>query len=813
MTVPPGFVVETIQSGFTLPTDFAFARDGRIFVAEKAGRVWVVQNGQRLRTPFIDLSNEVNSMFDRGLLGLALHPDFPATPYLYLAYTYEPPEAAGYSQEGSRTARIVRVTAAGNVAAAGSAVVLAGAEGGFAAIGNPDKHDTRPWSCEDPDRTPYPDCLPADGMAHTIGALVFGPDGALYAANGDGIVDFSGSMRAQTLESLAGKILRIDPLIGDGYANNPFYDGDPSANRSKVFVYGMRNPFRFAFHPVTGRLLVADVGNNGWEEITLAAAGDNLGWPCFEGPEATGISPTCGGLYTGKANVKPLYAYPHGNGRGAVIGGAFYTGATFPARYHNAFFYGDFNASTIDYLVVDANGTATSATFAEHAVAPVQMRVGADGSLYVLLIASGALVRIRYAGGASREPANAPAVAAASPSETAPTVTIDSPDAGARYRLGDQVTLAGSAVDAGGAAVPPDGLRWEAVLHHNDHVHYDTYHHAGPTGTFTYDDHGDNSYVELCLIAKATAGGEEGRACRDLYAQETTVTLESDPPGLPISYEGAVRPAPYQVVTYAGARRTVAVVPGAGSGLTFAGWSDGVQELSRSLEVGDSPMTLVARFTGAENVDAAEQAAAPDELGEGETEASASAAAEASQVPEDRAESAGPASAVPPANSSTGHILREYWTGIGGKEVADLVKSEAYQGAPAGYELLPRLEAPNLFANDFGERIRGYIVPPVTGVYTFWIAADDSAELWLSVDTSPARARLIASVPAWTSIRQWDKYAEQQSFPIRLEAGRSYYIEVLHKEADQKDNLAVAWEIPGQVRAVIDGAYLAPIGD
>ena len=98
----------------------------------------------------------------------------------------------------------------------------------------------------------------------------------------------------------------------------------------------------------------------------------------------------------------------------------------------------------------------------------------------------------------------------------------------------------------------------------------------------------------------------------------------------------------------------------------------------------------------------------------------------------------------------------------------------------------------------------------MTGEYRFWIAADDSAELWLSTDARPANARQIAAVTQWTSMRDWDKYAEQASGPVRLRAGQRYYIEVLHKQSDQKDNVSVAWEIPGEERAVIDGAYLSP---
>ena len=724
--LPDGFVQSAIAAGFSLPTDFAFAPDGRIFVAEKAGRIRVVQNGSVLGAPLLDISSRVNSMFDRGLLGMTLHPDFPSTPYLYVAYTYEPPEASGYSQEGSRTARISRFTVSGNSAKPSSELVLVGAGGTFDTIGSPDMHDTRPWSCEADDRTPYPDCMPADGMAHTIGMVAFGPDGALYAANGDGVVDFSGSMRAQTYESLAGKILRIDPGTGNGYTNNPFFDGDVTSNRAKVFVYGMRNPFRFDFHPETGKLFVADVGNNKWEEITIAEPGDNLGWPCYEGPEQTGISPTCGGLYTGKEHRRPTYAYPHADGRGAAIGGAFYTGDNFPARYRNAFFYGDFNASTIDVLTFADDGTPVSTPFATNAVAPVRMATGPDGALYVLFIADGTLRRIRYTGGGGDDGAPSVALAAPLPAGTPPIVTIDTPADGAAIAIGATVAMAGSAVEEDGTPVPDAQLRWEGLLRHKEHIHYDYLRATGPTAELVYEDHGDETWLEVCLIAEGSGG--EGRACIELF-----------------------------------------------------------------------PSADIPSETGAE---------ATDTVGES---AGAVAAAEP-EVPAGSSENADDATPVDTSEASgiQQGIRREVWSNIGGDAIADLTSLAAYPSSPDMVEILTALEVSGPLADDYGERLSGYLVPPRSGIYTFWIAADDQGELWLSVDDAPERARLIATAPKWTGQRQWDKYPEQQSVPIRLNAGERYYVEVLHKEAGQKDNVAVAWEGPGLERQVIAERYLAP---
>jgi len=160
-----------------------------------------------------------------------------------------------------------------------------------------------------------------------------------------------------------------------------------------------------------------------------------------------------------------------------------------------------------------------------------------------------------------------------------------------------------------------------------------------------------------------------------------------------------------------------------------------------------------------------------------------------------------------------GSITREWWLGISGSNVSDLTSNSAYPDSPDGAELLPRLEGPTDWVDNYGARVRGFLHPSVTGNYTFWIASDDGGELWLSDDHTAEGLSLIANVPGWSSPREWDKFPEQQSATIPLEAGRVYYIEVLHKEGGVLDNLAVAWAYPGSSQAVIEGAFLSPYGE
>ncbi len=162
-----------------------------------------------------------------------------------------------------------------------------------------------------------------------------------------------------------------------------------------------------------------------------------------------------------------------------------------------------------------------------------------------------------------------------------------------------------------------------------------------------------------------------------------------------------------------------------------------------------------------------------------------------------------------PIDTGMGKVLREWWMGIGGTAVHNLTSHANYPNNPTGREMITKFEGPSGFGDNYGTRIRGYLHPPTTGNYTFWIAGDDNCQLWLSTDGSPAHAVQIASVPGYTNSREWTKYAAQQSDSILLQAGVKYYIEALHKEGAGGDHVAVAWTGPGISQQVIDGAYLS----
>jgi aryl-phospho-beta-D-glucosidase BglC (GH1 family) len=165
---------------------------------------------------------------------------------------------------------------------------------------------------------------------------------------------------------------------------------------------------------------------------------------------------------------------------------------------------------------------------------------------------------------------------------------------------------------------------------------------------------------------------------------------------------------------------------------------------------------------------------------------------------------------VPEGTGGSGTILREYWLNLTGTTIASLTSSPSYPNSPTGSESLTSLEGPTNAGENYGARIRGYVHPPITGAYTFWLASDDYGELRLSTSTNPANATRIAYVEGWTGPREWSKYPTQRSAAVNLTAGQRYYIEVLHKEAMGGDNVAVSWQGPGIAQAVIGGSFLSP---
>lgn len=422
---PYVFKSEVVIDGLTEPTTMQFARDGRLFIAEKSGKFLIYQNGALLPEPFMDLSEDVNNTFDRGVLGFALHPNFPETPYLYVFYVYDPPSVEPDGM-GSRVSRLERFKAdpqnPNRVAATPDArKVLLGKNSVLANIGNVnDTFDQTSQSCYAEATGYVQDCLGEDSLTHAGGTVLFAKDGSLWVSIGEGGLAGTDlrAVRAQSLDSMAGRIVRINPETGEGYPDNPFYDGNPNSNRSKTVSYGLRNPFRFLLHPSTEQLYIGDVGQVTWEEVNTGV-GKNFGWPCFEGnndenaimtafaeTKNARVRAVCDPLYAvkDKAIEAPLFSYKHLRSE-SVIMGAVYTGTNYPAYLQGALVFADYNWDKISYmriqdgethrmhpLLYETRETATSGQ--------AQIVQAPDGNLWYVLFTStpekGQIRRIVY---------------------------------------------------------------------------------------------------------------------------------------------------------------------------------------------------------------------------------------------------------------------------------------------------------------------------------------------------------------------------------------------------------------------------------
>ncbi len=354
--VPPGFVDELAAHGLNVPTTFVFASTGRIFVAERAGALRLVENGILYPTPMVELP--VETFAEQGFLGLALNPDFQTSGHITVCYTL-------YSGNVfNNINRVSRLTVSGDVVDPASEVVL------------------------------FDDIPTGDGGFHVGGSVGFAPDGSLFVSTGDTAWN---PPYPQDLGRLEGKMLRLN-ADGSVPPDNPFVG--VAGARPEIYQYGLRNPFRFSFHPATGDPWIGDVGFNSFEEVNTSSAGANFGWPMYEG-NASPPDPTV---------VDPVYGYDHSEPAAAIIGGCIYEGTEFPPAYRGNYFYADNPLGWIGRVVLDAQHNVVSY---EHqwgrtvawggGAGPADLKLGPDGALYYCLL-NGQLRRIRALDASGVEP-------------------------------------------------------------------------------------------------------------------------------------------------------------------------------------------------------------------------------------------------------------------------------------------------------------------------------------------------------------------------------------------------------------------------
>lgn len=409
--------------------------DDLALVAHKKGQISIVNTttGEVSDDLLIDLRDEVNSNSDRGLMDIVIHPDFENQPYLYAFYVVDPPGAAGTGGnsgedgDGNRYAHVVRwqldMSGETPTLIPGSKTVILGAGGAsFDDISGHGEIDStllenvgQPSSEIDPVTGDYKqDYIKVDSITHAGGALAFGPDGMLYVAVGDGasfnFVD-PRAVSVQDVNSLSGKILRIDPLTGQGLADNPFATGDLDANASKVWMLGLRNPFTMTFAE-DGRLFMSETGWYTWEEINVGGAGANFGWPFYEGADLGNLYPAPGygdlpgasafydQVNAGNIVITPAYrAFSHfdddpGFQVNAIVGASsIYTGNRYPSEFLNDYFFTDIVQGEI--YAVDINDRTKVKFVADIGdFGPSHFVQGPDGYMYLLDLIGGRMLRL-----------------------------------------------------------------------------------------------------------------------------------------------------------------------------------------------------------------------------------------------------------------------------------------------------------------------------------------------------------------------------------------------------------------------------------
>jgi glucose/arabinose dehydrogenase len=296
----PLISLERIASGLDSPVSITHAGDSRLFITLQPGQVVIWDGARILPTPFLDIRNMVSSDGERGLLSAAFHPRYAENGLFFVNYT---------NLQGDTVIARYHVSSDPNRA---------------------DPDSARQLLLID---QPFPN--------HNGGQLQFGPDGYLYIGMGDGGSGGDPGNRAQTLNTLLGKMLRID-VNADTYSfpsSNPLVNN--TAARPEIWALGLRNPWRFSFDRATGDLWIADVGQGDWEEIDFQPAtsigGENYGWRRMEGTHCYSPSTGC----DTRNLVLPVIEYNHSGGACSVTGGYVYRGASSP-RLQGMYLYGDY---------------------------------------------------------------------------------------------------------------------------------------------------------------------------------------------------------------------------------------------------------------------------------------------------------------------------------------------------------------------------------------------------------------------------------------------------------------------------------------
>ena len=657
------------------PIALALTPDGRMLVATQPGQLKVYKNGTLLQTPALNISGRICSNSERGLLGVAVDPNFSANHYIYLYYTHN---KFGVCPTGQPTNpnnpvnRVSRFVMSGDAVDPASEKVL---------INN----------------------IPSPNGNHNSGDLHFGKDGYLYATVGDGNCDYKGDSgcagandASRDRNILLGKVLRItreggipstNPYLGTGSARcNVAGRTDPGKDCQETFAWGLRNPFRFAFDPNAAgtRFFINDVGQNAWEEIDRGAAGADYAWNLCEGnhdnPDRAGSVGCTSSPYTA-----PVHEYGHSDtGCASLTGGAFVPNGAWPTSYDDSYLFGDYVCNKIFKLTPVSGGGFSRTEFASGLGqgGPIAMAFGPHGSgeaLYYTTYANGGEIRrIAPTGSVNRSPSASVAAdptsgplplavgfdgsgsadpdmgdtlsylwdfgdGSAAKTTTAPTTshtysvkgthtatlvvrddhgavsdpatvridagneapnpTIGSPSADLLFRVGQQITLSGSATDPEDGQLPASSFSWEVLRHHNGSHTHPYFSGTGDDLTFMapppedISATGAGNHLEVRLTATDSAGLSE-TVVREVQPNRVNVSFGSNPGGLSVQANGEAFATPRTLVSWEGYKLSVnAPSPQTLSGTTYAfySWSDG-KARQHDIVTGAAPSTHTATF-------------------------------------------------------------------------------------------------------------------------------------------------------------------------------------------------------------------------
>ncbi len=772
--VPAGFTEVEIARGLN-PTTMALAPDGRLFLAMKDGRVLVLRDDVLQEDPY--LSIEVDNFNERGLSGIALHPDFETNQIIYLYYTVP----------GANHNRLSSFRGNGDFAIPGSETVLL-------------------------------DLDPLTGTIHNGGAMKFGLDGKLYLAVGDGAL----AGNAQSFNNLLGKFLRLNE-DGSIPEDNPFYQSTQGKNRA-IWALGFRNPYTFDIQPTSGRIICNDVGGSDFEEVNEVLPGMNYGWPGVEGFLTSETPPD--------KYKDPLYAYDHSQGC-AVIGSAFYNPQQlrFPPRYHEKYFFADYCAGYIK--VLDPDLSEVVETFATGIERPLAMVVDQNGDMYYLerpglgggspqdntSTAEGRLWKILYTGSGApnitlqpegilvpqgesstfkveasgdqpltyqwqRDQVdiagandmiytienitlndhgalfrcvvqNSLGVAVSDEAllevteNTRPVPEITLPLSTLLYRAGEAINFEGKASDPEDGILPQSQLTWWIEFHHDEHTHPALAPVSNVLGG-SYQvprvgETSDNVWYRIYLRATDNQGLSKV-VFRDVFPLKTDITITTDPAGLNVNIDGKSSTTPTTVTGVVGIRRTLEAAvtqQDQNNFYLFQQWESDPGSNLITFDIPETPREYQASYQS---------------------------------IP------------LGPGDGLLGHYFSEQDQTFEGavtlKRIDPVIDFNWGDGSPASA----------ISSDFFTARWFGFIQPLISQEYTFYTLSDDGVRLW--VDDQLIIDKWIPQAPT-----EW-------SGKINLEGGEQYPLKIEYFEQQGGAVLQLWWSTPLTTKSLVPSSQL-----